>query len=227
MEHNTKCCPDCNINKPTEQYHKCRANPDGLQIFCKICQNARTAKYRKDTNCAYWKHKLNAPYYIYTITNPEGMIYVGYTSITPTLRWQRHRAQFKSNSVKYFSLFESFGKYGVDNHVFLTIEEQSTEQKARQAGTMLILRLRKKGVCINQNVSCIPVGQYNKITGELVKNWESVVDAAKSFGHKSSRIYYSMKFKKRSAFGYVWKVLPFEDGSIYEVKKKQIIEKAN
>ena len=222
-------CRECKTEKPTSEYHKCRSHPTGYQIYCKECQNKKTAKYRKDTDCKYWKHKPNAPYFIYTITNPVGMVYVGYTSTTPNLRWQRHKAQFTHGKCTMLTLYNSFITYGADAHDFLVVGEAPTEEKARQDETQLILRLRNEGKALNDKISSIPVGQYDKKTGEFIRRWDSVIDAAKHFGKTSSWLYASMKRNSRqhTAFGYAWKVLPFEDGSIFDIHENIIIEKAN
>lgn len=228
-EHAKLLCRGCKLEKPTDHFHKCRSHPTGYQIYCKPCQNAKTAKYRKDTDCKYWKHKDGNPYYIYTITNPVGMIYVGYTSTTPVLRWNRHKAQYSHGKCTMLTLYNSFKEYGVDSHSFAVVDEAPTEEKARQVETQLILRLRNEGKCLNDKISSIPVGQYDKHTKELIRKWDSVMDAARHYGKTSSFIYASMKGyrKNRTAFGYIWRVLPFEDGSIFDILEKRIIEKAN
>ena len=229
IEHAKLLCRECQIEKPTSEYHKCRSHPTGYQTYCKVCQNEKTAKYRKDTDCKYWKHKEGNPHYIYTITSPVGMVYVGYTSTTPNLRWQRHKAQFIHGKCTFLTLYYSFVTYGLDAHDFLVVGEAPTEEKARQDETQLILRLRNEGKALNDKISSIPVGQYDKKTGDLIKRWDSVIDAAKHYGKTSSWIYASMKHYRgnHTAFGYLWKVLPFQDGSIFDIKQKRIIEKAN
>jgi hypothetical protein len=157
------------------------------------------------------------------------MVYVGYTSTTPTLRWNRHKAQFAHGKSTMLTLYDSFVTYGVSAHDFVVVGEAPTEERARQDETQLILRLRNEGKALNDKISSIPVGQYDKKTGELIRRWDSTMAASKHFGKTSSWLYASMKHnsRQRSAFGYVWKVLPFEDGSIFDIRENIIIEKAN
>ena len=57
---------------------------------------------------------------IYKITSPIGKIYVG-----QTINYQRRLADYKriERIVSQKRLFNSFNKYGIDNHIFEVIEE--------------------------------------------------------------------------------------------------------
>ena len=80
-------------------------------------------------------------------------------------------------------------------------------------------------IAINKNISSIRIGQYT-MEGELVKEWDCITEAAKSFGKKSSSIYAALRYYKtaRTAYGYKWIALPFNDGSIYDMKTNTLIE---
>jgi hypothetical protein len=226
----TKECCTCHEVKPANDFHKLKKADDGLQRACKICTLKRHSEYRKRTDCKYWKHKTNQAYTVYTFTNPEGMIYVGKTSTTAKLRYQRHRAQYKNQKHILDLLYTSFDTFGFDNHKFEVLNEHSTELEALQAETKAILRFKKQDKSLNIRLSSFPVGQYDKKTGKLIKEWTCAMEASKFFGSdKSSWIYASMTGYRgnKSAFGFLWKILPYEDGSIYDIKENKLIEATN
>jgi len=143
------------------------------------------------------------------------MVYVGKTSTTAKLRYQRHRAQYKNQKHIIDLLYASFDKFGFDAHKFEILSEHETNLQALQAETKGILRYKKENKSLNIRLSSFPVGQYNKDTGELIKEWTSAMEASKFFNcDKSSWIYASMTGYRRqkTAFGFVWKILPYEDG---------------
>jgi len=43
-----KLCKGCNTEKPTSEFHKHAKRPDGLQSFCKACNNAAARKKQKE-----------------------------------------------------------------------------------------------------------------------------------------------------------------------------------
>ena len=230
MNNYTKECRVCHEVKPASEFHRLKKADDGLQLACKVCTLKRHAEYRKRTNCFYWKHKTNEAYYVYAFTNPEGMIYVGKTGTTAKLRYNRHKAQYKNQKHIIDLLYKSFDTFGFDAHKFEVLSEHSTELEALQAETQAILRLKKQNKSLNLKLSSFPVGQYDKNTKELIREWSSVGEASRFFNHsKSSWIYASMKGYRnnRTAHGFLWSILPFEDGSIYDIKENKLIEKAN
>lgn len=220
-----KYCSYCKEFKSVSDYQKCKSNNDGLQRICRPCQNKLTASYRERTDCKYWKNKEGQPYLVYTFTNPVGLVYVGITGTTSKLRYQRHRASHVKRTDEIPELFSSFDKYGFDNHKFEVVGEYRTKLLALQAETKLMLKNMMAKIAINKNISSIRIGQYT-MEGELVKEWDSITNAAKSLGKNSSSIYAALRHYKRSrtAFGYKWAALPFEDGSIYDMKTNTLIE---
>lgn len=230
MNNYTKECSVCLEVKPANEFHKLKKANDGLQRTCKVCTLKNHAEYRKRTNCFWWKHKESQAYSVYAFTNPEGMIYVGKTGTTAKLRYNRHKAQYKNKKHILDLLYQSFDEFGFDAHKFGVLSEHETELQALQAETQAILRLKKLSKSLNSKLSSFPVGQYDKNTGELVREWSSVGEASRFFNHtKSSWIYASMKSyrNQRTAHGFIWRILPFEDGSIYDIKENKLIEKAN
>jgi group I intron endonuclease len=61
---------------------------------------------------------------IYKITNPKGKIYIG-QSINIDRRFKEYKKIQCSQSIK---LYNSFQKYGVENHIFEILEECNTDQ---------------------------------------------------------------------------------------------------
>lgn len=228
MNNYTKKCCSCNEVKPASEFHRLKKANDGLQTSCKVCTLKRHAEYRSRTSCGWWKNKEGQPYLVYTFTNPVGQVYVGITGTTAKLRYQRHRASHVKRVDEIPELFNSFDNYGFDNHKFEVIEKYETKLLALQAETKLIIKNTMANIAINKNISSIRIGQYT-MQGELVKEWDCITEAAKSLGKKSSSIYAALRYYKtsRSAYGYKWKALPFNDGSIYDMKTNTLIEATN
>lgn len=224
-------CNKCLQTKPVTDFQKCKGRVSGYQINCRVCQNKITLEYRQRTNHRYWRHSQGSPYSIYTITNPEGASYIGYTGTKPNVRWAKHRASFKHGECKLVKLHESFVKYGVGAHTFEVIENVTTRLDAMARETVLILQYRAQGKDLNTNLSTFRIGQYTK-QGELIKEWDSVKEAAKSLGVNPIQIRSTVRGSNRrgTSSGYLWKVLPFKDGSFYDPKTQTYIpaiEKAN
>ena len=222
IEHANLTCNGCLTEKPTSEFHKCKGRISGYQTYCKKCQNEKTAEYRLRTKCAYWKHKANDPYYVYQIINPVGEIYVGYTSTTPALRWNRHKALYKYGTNVPPLLRASFDKHGIDNHTFVVLDQYATRNEAMQHETQFIVRYKEVGKSLNQTLSIFRIGQYSKETGELIREWESVDEAAKHFNKHKNYIYGTLirSHRRGTALGYLWKVLPFSNGFLYDPRKK-------
>ena len=73
-----------------------------------------------------------------------------------------------------------------------TYEEQFGKEKA--------MELKQK--CINNNV---PVDQIDKITGEVLRTWNSGKDASRELRVEYTNINKCTNNKQKTAFGYVWK----------------------
>jgi len=43
-----KRCPGCGVTRPSSEWHRNRAHPDGLEVYCKPCRSERVAKYRAE-----------------------------------------------------------------------------------------------------------------------------------------------------------------------------------
>ena len=213
-------CNKCLKDKPVSDFQKCKGRVSGYQGSCRECQNKMTASYRKKTNQAYWRHKKDTPYVIYTITNPEGQVYTGYTGTKPNIRWAKHKAQFKFGKCKLVKLHDSFVRHGVDAHTFEVIESVANRIDAMSRETIIILQYRAQGKDLNTNISTFRIGQYDKVTKELIKEWDSITEAANHFG-KSRQYFYGAATRPNRrgvTSGFFWKILPFKDGSYYDFK---------
>ena len=215
----TAYCSACKKNKPVSDFQKCKGRPNGLQQLCRFHQNQATKSYREKTNNEYWRHAQGSPYTIYTITNPAGEKYVGYTGAKPNVRWARHKSQYRFGKCGLLKLHASFVKHGVENHTFEVIEKVATRIDAMARETVLILQYRAKGKDLNTTLSTFRVGQYTK-EGELIKEWDSITEASKYFGIYRQYIYGAITKPNRrgKAKGFLWKILPFKDGSFYDFK---------
>jgi hypothetical protein len=220
-------CTRCKIEKPVTDFQKCKRRASGYQVHCRQCQNSATKKYREDTDNAYWVHGEGKPYYLYTITNPLGEKYVGYTGARPNVRWARHKSQYRHGKIGMVKLYNSFETYGVDNHTFEVVKEIPDKILAMQEETILILKLREINKDLNTSISTFRIGQYNKDTGELIKEWESVREVGEHFNRNSMYFYgaVSAPHRRGISMGYLWKILPFKDGTFYDLKTKQFVKK--
>lgn len=138
----TKHCNNCGKTKPTTEFSKRSLSKDGLQPRCKVCNKKDNKKFRteKPEHHANWQ-KVNSKRLvqivskyrrakdsgtIYYIQNPEGQFYIGQTKTALKVRimehkikWRRHR----EGKTKLLCplLFNSFDKWGFDNHKVGTI----------------------------------------------------------------------------------------------------------
>ena len=225
IAHASLTCSKCLETKPVLDFQKCKGRTTGYQGLCRLCQNEATKSYREKTNQAYWRHAQGSFYNIYSITNPANEKYIGYTGSRPNVRWSKHRAQYKHGKCKLVKLYESFVKYGIENHTFEVIEKVATRDEAMARETILILELRTQGRDLNTHLSTFRIGQYDKKSKELIKEWDSITEVAKHFG-KSRQYFYGAATRPNRrgvTLGFYWKILPFKDGSYYDFKTTTFI----
>lgn len=165
----------------TQFFHRNRQYKDGLLSRCKGCQNEKTAEYRAGDGKNYWydengggwfrknkkkwKEYIKENYHahfnckIYAITNPEGKVYIGMTQYpTIGIRMRVHKADFKmcdaGRSVKnpIPLLYDSFKKYGYQNHTAILIEEMDTDDRelGLQRESEYIKQYMNKGISLNK-----------------------------------------------------------------------------
>jgi len=139
----TKSCNQCNQSKPTTEFYKRKASPDGLQMKCKSCFKIINKTFR-DTNPQYqvdwqranpvewlayvtkWakvnRNADNSRSAIYYIINPAKEIYVGYSQTSFCARKSAHKKDYKRNKGLIPYLHESFDKYGYGNHSWVVMD---------------------------------------------------------------------------------------------------------
>jgi hypothetical protein len=168
----TKTCWKCGKDKPAtlEYFHKRRVSTDGLQRMCKPCRLENNKKkyvedpiyyvdYRKNNpdkinnaSCRWIKKWRSANHIqkIYKITAPDGRIYIGHTAlITIDVRKRVHNTKYRQGKNDAPLLFQSFDKYGYDNHKIELVEELGySRTEAEEIETYWIQKLNAE---LNKN----------------------------------------------------------------------------
>lgn len=127
-----KQCNKCGNVKETTQFSKCRANKDGLQYQCRRCNAKTNLDFRTDKpeHHADWQknnlkqhlrnvarhRKADKPGKIYSITNPDGFVYIGMTQTPFKVRLGEHKKQYRRDTGNIPALHKSYDVYGYDNH---------------------------------------------------------------------------------------------------------------
>jgi group I intron endonuclease len=159
---------------------------------------------------------------IYTITSPSGSVYIGQAQDI-LRRWREYKTKKCKGQIK---LYNSFLKYGVENHIFETIHYLpiNTEQEIldqyeqfymdayRERGIEL-LNLKEAGshgkhseesknkISESHNKK---INQHSK-NGWLIKKWSSISEAARILNINKANICSCAKNKLKSAGGFIWK----------------------
>jgi hypothetical protein len=139
-----KQCKLCGETKDTTQFSKCSSTKDKLQPRCKECNKKDNLKFRTEINPTHhqkWQtdnwgsfveymrkyRKADKVGIIYSITNPEGMVYVGYSQAYFSVRKNYHNSHYKRAKMgkrrRLPGLHDSFDKYGLENHQFKVLKE--------------------------------------------------------------------------------------------------------
>lgn len=163
-----KQCTKCKEIKDYTQFSKCKRNTDGYQYHCKICNNADNQRFRDEIDPEYmtrWftkhRNKWNEYYRdystvgsintIYTITSPEGLVYVGLTRRKkPNFRFSEHKKQYKHRNGLFPLLHASFDKWGIDKHKIEIVKQfEGTKYEGRLAESELISYYKHNGNTLN------------------------------------------------------------------------------
>ena len=172
----TKQCNNCGKVKPVEQFSKRKASKDGLQWRCKVCNSKDNHKFRTEINPdhhAIWqkenmdKHieivtrfrKADKSSKIYYIKSPDNKIYCGMTQMHLGVRWIEHKAKYnrwlKGKQVPIHPyLFESFKKWGIENHTIgILFESDNTDRKTlRMYEKAFIKSFMDLGIALNKQI---------------------------------------------------------------------------
>ena len=174
----TMCCSDCGEAKPfTNEYFPFQRKHKGqLLKRCKPCQNKRTYQFRKknpdywigangwfEKNKEHWQTylednwKANKNGKIYSLTNPEGMVYIGYTQFNDIKKRLKvhindYNAYTRGSRKKGIEkLYESFTKFGINNHTCILIEDLGHKNRylGLQREKEYIQQYINKGISLN------------------------------------------------------------------------------
>jgi carboxypeptidase C (cathepsin A) len=152
-----KACTKCGIVKPYEQFSKNKAARDGYQFHCKECNNKDNYRFRHeidptymnrwfDKNKQHWQTYMNDysrvgnTNTIYSITAPNGDVYIGFTQRKKRFRLSEHKKFYKAKTKnKVPLLWESFDRYGIDNHQFDILKQfEGTRSEGMEIESKLI-----------------------------------------------------------------------------------------
>lgn len=152
-----KACTKCGIVKPYEQFSKLKKAKDGHQWHCKECNNKDNYRFRKEIDPTYmnrwfnthrkeWQEYMNDyskvgnTNTIYSITSPNGDVYIGFTQRKKYFRLNEHKKYYRAGTKnKLPLLWESFDRYGIDNHKFEVLKQfEGTRDEGMEIETNLI-----------------------------------------------------------------------------------------
>ena len=162
-----KQCTKCGITKEYTQFSKLKVAKDGLQYHCKECNNKDNQRFRDEIDPKYmtrwysknkkeWNTYLNDyskvgnTNTIYSITAPNSDVYIGFTQRKKRFRLAEHKKFYKSGLQCIPLLYESFSRYGIDNH---TIEILKQWEGTRSEGLEIEGKLIKFYKSINKSLN--------------------------------------------------------------------------
>lgn len=172
---------------------------------------------------------MKKKFIIYKYTSPSGGVYIGQTCASKLS--YRHRVdgsgylQVDKTTGEYLqpAIARAIIKYGFDNFKKEILFEGLSSEEADEKEIELIAYYRKNGECYNvtSGGKGVPDVNYTKIkqytlSGEFVRGWDSIEEAALSLGNKQygSNISSCCAGKKHRAYGYIWRYA--DDNSIVE-----------
>ena len=169
-----KTCNHCNKSKPTSEFYKRSASPDGLQFKCKACckivnENFRETKPTYQVDWQRTNHKKWLSYVldwakvnvsaddsrsaIYYIVNPEQQIYVGSTQTLFSYRKNAHKKEYKKNKGVMPLLHKSFDMYGYDKHKWVILDMAGTDRETlRTIEYTMINHFNQLGMSLNKRL---------------------------------------------------------------------------
>ena len=168
-----KHCNKCGETKEYTQFSKRKDRKDGLQDYCKTCNKVSNRKFRTEINPehhAQWQRnnrkraneligkyrKADKTGIVYALINPIGDAYVGMTKTPLSVRMIEHKVKYR----RYLNgklleghplLFNSFKKYGIENHkVKILFEDQTINRKdLKMMETTFIKAFKQNGKSLN------------------------------------------------------------------------------
>ena len=171
---NMKQCKKCGKVKETTQFSKKTRSKDGLQDRCKQCNKVDNKYFRTEINPehhANWQSQNRARvcYHVskwrrgdkagivYALINPEKQVYVGQTKTYLSVRMMEHKVKYRrylENKLTNIHplLYESFQKYGIENHKVkvLFLDENISKKELKQIEKEYIKKYMQKGNSLNK-----------------------------------------------------------------------------
>lgn len=148
---NMKECKKCGKVKDYSQFSKKTKSKDGLQDRCKACNKVDNDYFRFELNPehhAEWQRKnpqrlveivakhrrADKAGVVYALIAPDGYVYVGETKTHLNVRIMEHRVKYRrflegKVTSLHPLLFESFNKYGFENHKLEILYKNETISK--------------------------------------------------------------------------------------------------
>lgn len=169
-----KQCKKCGKVKETTQFSKKTKSKDGLQDRCKSCNKVDNKHFRTEINPEHhakwqeqnrkkvveyvskWRRGDKAGI-VYSLVAPDGSVYIGQTKTYLSVRMIEHKVKYrrylkgKAQSIHPL-LFESFNKYGVENHKLkvLFLDKDISKKELKQIEKEYIKKYMKKGNSLNK-----------------------------------------------------------------------------
>lgn len=164
----------------------------------------------KNINC-----RENKPYYVYIHTCPNYWTYVG-ISQKPKQRWNNGEG-YKDNK-DFYKAIQMFGWENIKHEI---VAETYYKWIAQKIERTLITHFKKKKksfnetnieakLLINNSTRTIPikrVAQYSKVTGEKIKEFDSIREARDYTGIPEQGIRATCLNKTKTSGGFIWKYL--------------------
>lgn len=121
------------------------------------------------------KYQKITGWWVYALITPDGMFYMGCSSISPAERW-------KPSLYKNKTIYPYIEKYGWDNIRKVVLCDGLTKQQALQLEDLLILEARKGEWCINKNRSGNI--EKNNIKNYRKQYWKKHIDSHREYSKK-------------------------------------------
>jgi group I intron endonuclease len=135
-------CSTCKIEKPISSFYVRKEVPFGYRKQCSKCLLEKMYDKRV---CG-----------IYKITSPSGRVYIG-QSVDIRTRWWSYKKVRKSQR----KLYNSFCKYGIENHIFEIIEECDEEYLTKKE-----LYWQKHYNVVEDGLNCNYVSEYYSVNNK-------------------------------------------------------------